>query len=189
MVRSVHVLGLEGAGDAFLLEGSSGPRILIDAGERRTEVADRLVAAGVRHLDVAVCTHCDEDHIGGMQDVLDRVRVHELWVPGSWADVLVGAVCHDEDDVRRLLTAHLDTDTPAQALDDAFDPVDAWADAVVTQGEGEGPAVLDAHRLEQDPLEVIDAGIARFEVLDADDDEMDARLRKRLKALEPGNSR
>ncbi|MFO7776785.1 MAG: ComEC/Rec2 family competence protein [Nitriliruptoraceae bacterium] len=67
-----------GQGDAFLVE-SPRARILVDAGADGT-AARWLRRHGRRHLDLVVVTHADLDHIGGVAEVLRRVRVGALWV-------------------------------------------------------------------------------------------------------------
>ena len=70
-----------GQGDALLLETPSA-RVLVDGGSDAT--AARLLARrGVRHLDVAIATHGDLDHVGGLPDVLRTARVGELWLHPS----------------------------------------------------------------------------------------------------------
>lgn len=66
-----------GQGDAFLIE-SPGARILVDAGGDET-AARWLRANGRRHLDLVVVTHPHLDHVGGVAEVLRRVRVATVW--------------------------------------------------------------------------------------------------------------
>ena len=66
-----------GQGDAFLVE-SPRARVLVDAGEG--EAAARwLRRHGRRHLDLVVVTHPHLDHVGGVPEVLRRVRVGTVW--------------------------------------------------------------------------------------------------------------
>jgi competence protein ComEC len=77
-----------GAGEALLVEGREG-RLLVDAGWAapagadlgRSAVAPALRALGVARLDVAVATHADLDHRGGLPAVLGEIEVGELWLP------------------------------------------------------------------------------------------------------------
>jgi competence protein ComEC len=71
-----------------------GRSLLVDAGgsiSTRTDIGSRVVAPalwglGVRRLDVAVLTHGDPDHIGGLGAVLGNFAPREVWegmpVPG-----------------------------------------------------------------------------------------------------------
>jgi competence protein ComEC len=67
-----------GQGDAILLEGPSGSRILVDSGpdpDRLMAVLDSLVPAWDRRLDLVVLSHPHEDHVAGLALLMDRFRV------------------------------------------------------------------------------------------------------------------
>ena len=82
-----------GQGDAILVQGESAA-VLVDAGwgegPRKglgeTAVVPALFALGVTRLDVVVATHADADHRGGLEAVLARVPVGELWLPARGRD-------------------------------------------------------------------------------------------------------
>ncbi len=76
---TVHVLDV-GQGDAILLQSPAGRTMLVDAGPIGSdpEVLAYLDAYGVRSLDIAVATHPDADHIGGMAAVLEAVPVRQF---------------------------------------------------------------------------------------------------------------
>jgi beta-lactamase superfamily II metal-dependent hydrolase len=62
-----------GQGDAVLIRSPEGKTALVDAGPGDiTADLDRL---GVDTIDLAVATHAHADHIGGMEEVLDRFPV------------------------------------------------------------------------------------------------------------------
>jgi competence protein ComEC len=63
-----------GQGDATLIQTGSRA-ILVDAGPRDGPILARLGEAGVRRLDLAVVTHDQEDHEGGMASVVRRYPV------------------------------------------------------------------------------------------------------------------
>ena len=74
-----------GQGDAVLLQGPSGGRILVDAGpdpERLVSQLDALVPAWDRRLDLLVLTHPHEDHVAGAALLLRRYRVGRIVQPG-----------------------------------------------------------------------------------------------------------
>ena len=74
---SVTVLDV-GQGDAILVEGPRGGRILLDSGpdpDRLLTVLDRHVPAWDRRLDLVVLTHPHEDHVAGLALLLQRYRV------------------------------------------------------------------------------------------------------------------
>ena len=58
-----------GQADAILVQ-TAGKNVLIDAGEQKREVADKLRDKGIKRLDLVVGTHPHADHIGGMQAVI-----------------------------------------------------------------------------------------------------------------------
>ena len=62
-----------GQGDAVLIQAPGGQVALIDAG--RTEVVSTLRRFGVSAVDLAVATHPDADHIGGMAGVIEALPV------------------------------------------------------------------------------------------------------------------
>lgn len=91
--------------DAFLIhffdENESEYVVLVDAGryEDGKKVADFIrTTYDTHYVDIAICTHCDDDHYGGLlwmvEDMKDNpetsVDIHELWLndPGQhcWAN-------------------------------------------------------------------------------------------------------
>ena len=74
----LHFLDV-GQGDCIVIEGDSGANIAVDGGS--TSVSDVgsyrilpfLKSEGIRHLDYLVLTHMDEDHIGGMRQILEMI--------------------------------------------------------------------------------------------------------------------
>jgi competence protein ComEC len=67
-----------GQGDSILLDPRRGDPLLVDAGPADAAVAAELAGHGVDRLAALVETHRQADHIGGVADVLDRVRVKRL---------------------------------------------------------------------------------------------------------------
>ena len=82
----LHVSILDvGQGDAILLTGASGGRILVDTGpdpERLLPQLDARVPPWDRRLDLLVLTHPHEDHVGGAAVLLRRYRVAQVAEPG-----------------------------------------------------------------------------------------------------------
>ena len=82
----LHVTVLDiGQGDAILLQGPSGGRMLIDTGpdpDRLLTLLDQRVPVWDRRLDLVVLTHPHEDHVGGLALLLDRYRIGEIVEPG-----------------------------------------------------------------------------------------------------------
>ncbi|GAB2703867.1 DNA internalization-related competence protein ComEC/Rec2 [Paenibacillus thermoaerophilus] len=102
---TVHFLDV-GQGDAILIRTPDDRNLLIDGGgtlsflkpgeewKRRDdpfEVGRKLLVPllkkrGVRHLDLVVATHFDQDHVGGLQAVLEEIPSDRLLVNGTWKD-------------------------------------------------------------------------------------------------------
>jgi competence protein ComEC len=82
----LHVTVLDvGQGDAILVEGPRGGRLLIDTGpdpDRLLAVLDARLPAWDRRLDMVIVTHPHEDHVGGLALLLDRYRIGAIAEPG-----------------------------------------------------------------------------------------------------------
>ena len=66
-----------GQGDATLIESPSGTQVLIDGGadSRVLSALSRELGFFDRDIDILIATHPDQDHIGGLVDVLIRYDV------------------------------------------------------------------------------------------------------------------
>ncbi|MGE5281729.1 MAG: ComEC/Rec2 family competence protein [Chloroflexota bacterium] len=73
----VEVLDI-GQGDAILFEPAGTPAVLVDGGPHGDGLARKLRAAGVDRLGVAVVTHEQSDHAGGIEELLGRFPVGRL---------------------------------------------------------------------------------------------------------------
>ena len=74
-----------GQGDAILIEGSRGGRLLIDGGpdpDRLLVELDRRIPPWDRRIDAVVLSHPHEDHVAGLALLLDRYRVDRVLEPG-----------------------------------------------------------------------------------------------------------
>ncbi len=69
-------------GTAVLLPSSAGG-VLSDAGRRHRQAAELLADAGVNELALVLASHSDEDHVGGLEQVLRCLRVRMLGLP-AW---------------------------------------------------------------------------------------------------------
>jgi competence protein ComEC len=81
-----------GQGDAVLVRDPSGLVAVIDGGRDPVAFDDALRRYGVRKIDLLVVTHGDDDHVGGLREVFDRVAVGRMWVP-KHPDL--GPILHD----------------------------------------------------------------------------------------------
>jgi competence protein ComEC len=67
-----------GQGDAILLQPAGAPAVLVDGGPPGDGLATKLRAASVARLGVAVVTHEQSDHAGGIEELLGRFPVARL---------------------------------------------------------------------------------------------------------------
>ena len=74
---SVTILDV-GQADAILVR-QGGSNLLVDAGVDN-RVVEALSRQNVHHLDAVVITHWDEDHWGGLPDILENMHVERLIV-------------------------------------------------------------------------------------------------------------
>ena len=83
-IARVTVLDV-GQGDAILVEGGAGGRLLVDGGpdpDRLLVALDERLPPWDRRIDVVVLTHPHEDHVAGLAGLLARYRVGRLFEPG-----------------------------------------------------------------------------------------------------------
>src|SRR5207344_2299421 len=74
-----------GQGDAILVEGSRGGRLLIDGGpdpDRLLIDLDRRIPPWDRRIDAVVLSHPHEDHVAGLALLLERYHVARVFEPG-----------------------------------------------------------------------------------------------------------
>jgi competence protein ComEC len=71
-----------GQGDAILLQPAGGPAVLVDGGPPGDGLAEELRLAGVGRLGIAIVTHDQTDHAGGVVGLLGRVPVQRLLYAG-----------------------------------------------------------------------------------------------------------
>jgi competence protein ComEC len=88
-----------GQGDAILLQAPGGVDVLVDGGPPEGGIAAKLRRAGVETVDLAVLTHPQEDHDGGLEEVIRTVGAAALLDGGAVEGAVPGAT-H-----RRILAA------------------------------------------------------------------------------------
>lgn len=74
-----------GQGDAILVEGGHGGRLLVDGGpdpDRLLVALDARLPPWDRRIDLLVLTHPHEDHVAGLALLLSRYRVGRTFEPG-----------------------------------------------------------------------------------------------------------
>lgn len=74
-----------GQGDAMLLETPERQQIVIDGGPGSdiTQLLAQRIPLNDRELDLIILTHNHSDHLTGINELLRRYRVKELWVSGA----------------------------------------------------------------------------------------------------------
>lgn len=84
---AIHFLDV-GQGDAILIQTPEGYEALIDGGRGRGVLRElaKQQAWFDRHIDIVVATHPDEDHVGGLVDVLNQYDVDLLLVTEAQSD-------------------------------------------------------------------------------------------------------
>lgn len=82
----VHISVLDvGQGDAILVEGDSGSRMLIDGGpdpDRLIVELDARFPPWDRRIDVLILSHPHEDHAGGLPRLIRSYRIDRIFEPG-----------------------------------------------------------------------------------------------------------
>jgi competence protein ComEC len=77
--RGLRVSVLDvGQGDAILLQPAHAPAVLVDGGPPGDDLAATLRDAGVSRLGVAVVTHEQSDHAGGVEELLGNLPIGRL---------------------------------------------------------------------------------------------------------------
>jgi competence protein ComEC len=81
----VHFIDV-GQGDSMLLQAPDGKVALIDGGEQDSGALAYLNDLKIKRVDLQIATHPHADHIGGLVDVLQTLKVVQVWAPGSEHD-------------------------------------------------------------------------------------------------------
>lgn len=79
---TVHFIDV-GQGDSILIQTSEGQNMLIDAGSnsKGDVVKEYLQEQGVNKVDILIGTHPHEDHIGGLDVVIDNFDIGLIYMP------------------------------------------------------------------------------------------------------------
>jgi competence protein ComEC len=83
----VHFLDV-GQGDCELIQLPSGKNLLIDASTREQAgtVIAYLHSLGINRLDIVIATHPHEDHIGGLDNVINTFEIGQVIMPKKAAN-------------------------------------------------------------------------------------------------------
>lgn len=72
-----------GKADAMLITTPQGQRILIDAAtnDEGKKLAKRFEKAGIDTIDLMIITHFDKDHVGGADQIIEKMAVAQVLTP------------------------------------------------------------------------------------------------------------
>lgn len=74
-----------GQGQCILMESGGGTTIMVDCGGNRGNAGDvaaeYLSSIGENKIDLLIITHYDDDHVGGIPELLGRVQVDAIALP------------------------------------------------------------------------------------------------------------
>lgn len=139
-VHGLRVTVLDvGQGDAILLQPANGAPVLVDGGPPGDGLAAKLRQAGVDALGVAVVTHEQSDHAGGIGELLGRFPVGELLCARLGRDLRAAARAAGADPTRLVAgdavrSGDLRLEVlwpPAELLAEPLGPADPNAQALV----------------------------------------------------------
>ncbi len=83
---SIYFLNV-GQGDAIFIQAPNKVQVLVDGGPDGAVLREltAIMPFYDRHIDMVILTHPDADHVGGLNDVIDRYRVDKILEPGVQA--------------------------------------------------------------------------------------------------------
>ena len=79
---SIHTIDV-GQGDSILIQTPNSKNILIDGGDNNSHhiVSNYLKKKKVKNIDYIIATHFDSDHIGGLDNIIDKFKVSRIYAP------------------------------------------------------------------------------------------------------------
>ena len=122
-----------GQGDAIFIDTPSGNQMLIDGGPGKSVLRElsKVMPFYDRSIDVVIATHADQDHVGGLPNVLKNYKVNIFMEPG-----LSGPSSSYEE--LEKMVERLDTPTQGRGADQSvgFKKILARRGMVVDLGDG-----------------------------------------------------
>ena len=70
-------------GDSILIAAPNGRTVLIDGGSAGSGALPYLQNHGIKGIDIMIATHPDEDHIGGLVEILNAMQVKKVITDGE----------------------------------------------------------------------------------------------------------
>ncbi len=140
-----------GQGDATLVRQPDGPTILIDSGPAYTDLEQILLQEGVKHLDAFYLSHPDSDHISGMLNLSDHIKIDTIYY---------GLLSEKKDTLQALMDKRPDTDFVQLTRGSAID----W-DGIEIQVLSPFPAMLENVVSANDMSLVLLVDVDGFEIL------------------------
>ncbi|BAK99646.1 hypothetical protein OBV_24480 [Oscillibacter valericigenes Sjm18-20] len=89
---ALDIVAVDVGQGAGTIMASGGQFALMDCGSGNSwlgagsDTADQLLSMGCKKLDYLVLSHYDYDHVSGVAELMDRLRVKALLVPDYWDD-------------------------------------------------------------------------------------------------------
>ena len=86
---SIHTIDV-GQGDSILIQTPNFKNILIDGGDDNSHhiISNYLKNKNVKNIDCVIATHFDSDHIGGLDNIIDKFNVSNIYAPNYECDTL-----------------------------------------------------------------------------------------------------
>src|SRR3990167_489700 len=99
-----------GQGDAIFIDTPSGNQMLIDGGPGKSVLRElsKVMPFYDRSIDVVIATHADQDHVGGLPNVLKNYKVNIFMEPGlsgpsSSYEELEKMVGNNKSNIKKIL--------------------------------------------------------------------------------------
>ena len=86
---SIHTIDV-GQGDSILVQTPNSKNILIDGGDDNSHhiISNYLKKHNVKNIDYIIATHFDSDHIGGLDNIIDKFNVSNIYAPNYESDTV-----------------------------------------------------------------------------------------------------
>ncbi|CEO26246.1 ComEC/Rec2 family competence protein [Paraclostridium sordellii] len=81
---SIHIIDV-GQGDSILIQTPKNTNILVDGGNEDSSliVSKFIKSKKAKNLDLVIATHPDTDHIGSLDNVINKFKVSKLYLPNK----------------------------------------------------------------------------------------------------------